>query len=238
MKNPKTVVINISNGKLLRLLTFITLSLLLTHLLLQFLNYQTNLPLPDTLVGRLDVDNEISIPTWWSQLLLFIPAALGVFAYKAARYHKHPGAGWWLAFSALFVFLSMDEGAMLHEAFITKFREWTTDGTATGLANHLWLIPVVVVFCLLLIPFIKFVRTLPKRAAALLAAGVGTFALGAIVYETFGLIMFSDASPFLYHGVNVAIEEALEMSGACITIYGVLEYLRLRAPITLISLRE
>lgn len=198
----------------------ITGSLIAVHLLLRLLLHVLSVPVPDTLVGRFDVDNEISIPTWWSQLILFIPVLLGVALFRISN------SRWWLVFSALFLFLSIDEGAMLHEAFITKFREWTTNGSATGLSNHLWLIPVGIILLLMLVPFIRFMRQLPRRTAILLILGMGMFAFGAIVYETFGLIVFSESSPFLYSGINVAIEEGLEMSGACIVVFAALEELR------------
>lgn len=221
----------ISNNKVLKLLFIVVSSMLLIHLLLQWLSFYTNLPVPDTLIGRFDVDNEISIPTWWSQTVLLVIAILGFMAYKVG------GSRWWLAFSSLFIFLSVDEGAMLHEAFITKFREYTTDGSATGLANHLWLIPVAIVFIILLIPFIKFLRTLPKRSLKLLVAGMGLLFFGAIVYETIGLLSFNSAD-FWYKGINVAIEEAFEMFGASLVVYAALEEIRRMSPKTSVVLEK
>lgn len=230
MKKSSSAVLGFSNKQVLLVLLSSTSLLLLIHLVLQLLHHYTALPVPDTLRGRFGVDNEISIPTWWSQVVLLASSVLGVVVWRAG------GSRWWLAFSALFLFLSIDEGAMLHEAFITKFREYTTDGTATGLANHTWLIPVAIVFILLLFPFIRFIRTLPKRSVILLVSGMGLLFFGAIVYETIGLMTFDGAS-FWYQGVNVAIEEAFEMTGASLVVYAVLEEWRRLAPRTTLDLR-
>lgn len=221
--------LGLSNLKVLRVLLCVVSSLLLIHLILQWLHYYTSLPVPDTLIGRFDVDNEISIPTWWSQTVLLISAGLGVAAWKVG------GSRWWLAFSGLFLFLSVDEGAMLHEAFITKFREYTTNSSATGLGAHTWLIPVTIVFVILLIPFVKFIHTLPKRSVVLLATGMGLLFFGAIVYETIGLLSF-EAGTFWYQGLNVAIEEAFEMFGASLVVYAVLEEIRRMSPRTSVVL--
>lgn len=230
--NPSTKKVVINSRSVLVSLLAVTGVIVSIHLLLQFLLHFTTLPLPDTLVGRLDVDNEISIPTWWSQTILLIVAVTSLAAWKVG------GSHWWITSSGLFLFLSVDEGAMLHEAFITKFREWTTDGTATGLTNHLWIIPVVILALLLLIPFIQLLRTLNRRNAILLATGIGLFAFGAVVYETFGLIVFSGIGGFWYHGLNVAIEELLEMTGVSLSIYAVLEEIRRQSSELSLSLKK
>lgn len=191
--------------------------------MLQWLHYYTNLPVPDTLIGRLNVDNEISIPTWWIQILLFISSVLGVAIYKLNKDNK--GRTGWLVFSAVFLFFSIDEGAMLHESVVTKLRDWTSGSGATGLANHLWLIPATILVLAGAIIFIKFARSLPKRTFILLGSGIAVLVFGGVFYEAFGLMVFSDMGSFWYHGLNVAIEEGLEMTGASLTIYALLDYI-------------
>lgn len=207
-----------------KFLGFAAGSLLLIHIVLQFMYHVLGVQVMDTLRGRFDVDNEISIPTWFSQLLLLIPGVLALVIFRLEHHHNRIISIYWLLLGALFLFLSLDEGAMLHEAFITKFREQTVDTGATGWAIHTWLIPIGGILLLLMVPFVRFVRHLPKRTAVLLAIGLSIFVFGAIIYETLGLIY---AHPgFWYQGLNVAIEEGLEMTGAIVVIYTLLDYLK------------
>lgn len=222
-KSENKTILRVNPRKILWALLAVTGGLVLIHLLLQFLSLVVEAPVPDTLVGRLDVDNEISIPTWWIQILLFASSALGAVIYKL-RASKQGRTGW-LVFSALFLFLSIDEGAMLHESVVTKLREWTTDGAATGLADHLWLVPATIIVAGGFALFIRFAKSLPRRTFILLGSGIAVLVFGGVFYEAIGLMVFSETGGFWYHGLNVVIEEGLEMTGASLVVYALLDHL-------------
>lgn len=237
-KNDFKTNLSVSSRGIFQLTLAITAILLVIHLVLQLLFHVFDVEIMSTLRGRFDVDNEISIPTWYAQILLFLPAVLCFAIYKIKRLKNLAYSWYWLLLGGFLLFLSVDEGAMLHEAFITKFRELTTDNGASGILNHLWLIPVLMVLLLLAVPFVKFLRNLDKRIAKLLALGLGVFFFGAVVYETIGLMLVSSSGGFLYEGLNVAIEEGLEFLGASIILYGLLEEIRRESPSTTLQVTK
>lgn len=217
MKQNRSSVIHINIKTTIKILFLIVFALLFIHITLQYLYHIHGIEIMSTLRGRFNVDNEISIPTWFSQILLFIPAVIAGILYVIHRRWQ------WLFLGSIFLFLSVDEGAMLHEGFIDKFREWTVTDGASGLANHTWLIPVALVLAVLAIILLRFIISLPRRTQLILCAGLGIYVFGAIIYETIGL-MYVHGS-FAYEGLNVAFEEALEMTGAIIVTYALLDYL-------------
>ena len=216
--------IKLDAERVLRFLLIVIAGLLFIHIALQFVYRVLNIDFVSTLRGRFDVDNEISIPDWFSQIILFMPVVLGGILAGVSRKRKDGNTIYWVLLSVLFLYLSIDEGAMLHEAFITKFREWTVASGSTGLAEHTWLIPIGLAFCVLLVPFVRFVRRLPARTVRLLCVGVAVYVSGAIIFETIDLTYIT--SNFAYHGLAVAFEEALEMVGTSLIIYTLLDYLR------------
>lgn len=223
---PSSQTFSLPTYHIIRFLFWAIVSLLGIHLVLQFTYHVLGIDGISTLRGRFDVDNEISIPTWFSQILLLLPALVGLVLCRLSLRSKDGNALYWALFGGLFIFLSADEGAMLHEAFVTKFREWTVSDGTVGLGAHTWLIPVGLVFLLLLIPFVQFAKRLPKKLLTTLVAGLGVYVFGAIIYETIGLVVFAPLGGFWYEGLNVAIEEGLEMFGVLIVLLGLLNYLK------------
>lgn len=216
--------IKLDAGRVLRFLLIVIAGLLLIHIALQFVYRVLDIDFVSTLRGRFDVDNEISIPDWFSQIILFVPVILGGILASISRKKKDGNAIYWGLLTLLFLYLSVDEGAMLHEAFITKFREWTVSSGSSGLAEHTWLIPVGLAFCAMLVPFVRFLRRLPARTVRLLCLGVAIYVSGAIIFETIDLTYIT--GNFAYHGLAVAFEEGLEMVGTSLIIYTLLDYLR------------
>jgi len=217
MKNSNPPVLRINIRGVTKALLLIMTALLVIHIVLQYLYHVHGIEIMSTLRGRFDVDNEISVPTWFNQILLLIPAVIAGILFWTYRKWQ------WLLLGGVLLLLSIDEGAMLHEGFIDKFREWTVTDSASGLANHTWLIPVGLALVLLAALFLRFFLSLPRKTQVLLAAGLGIYVFGAIVYETIGLMYVQGG--FAYEGLNVAFEEALEMTGAIIVTYALLDYL-------------
>lgn len=221
----KTIKLNFNVKKIMAFIWVSIAGFLIIHLLLQYLYHIHGIELLSSLRGRFNVDNEISLPTWFSQCLLLVPAITALIIAKVSAAKKDGNRFYWLAIAGLFIFLSADEGAMIHEAFITKFREWTVDAGTQGLAAHTWLIPVGLLLLLLAIPFALFLRRLPQRTSWLLIAGIGTYVTGAIIIEALGL-SYVNGGGFAYEGLNVAVEEGLELAGTAITAYALLDYLK------------
>ncbi len=218
--------LKLDSTKLIKFLIASVITLLLIHIVLQYAYHIHGIEILSTIRGRFDVDNEISIPTWFSQVLLLVPAALSFLLYATVRNNTDNSRFYWALLGCLFIFLSVDEGAMLHEAFITKFREWTVSPETTGIGQHTWLIPVAILLIILSVPFIKLLRSLPRKTALILTSGLALYVFGAIVYETLGLVLVS--GEFAYQGLNVAFEEGLEMLGVIVIIHAILSHIKLK----------
>src|SRR5690606_1736254 len=64
---------------------------------------------------ELSVSIEESIPTWYSSLALFLAASLLGWIALIKLIHREPFRVYWLGLALIFVYLSADEGAALHE---------------------------------------------------------------------------------------------------------------------------
>lgn len=72
-------------------------------------------PVVITALRLFDMDDEVSIPTWFSQTLLFsagvVALVLGFITKQLKeRWHRH----WWIV-AGLLIYMSLDEGSGVHE---------------------------------------------------------------------------------------------------------------------------
>ena len=175
------------------------------------------------LVPAFYVDLESNIPTWYSSfalavaaLLLLIIAAVKIQRTEPYRFH-------WLALSALFLLLSADEIAMLHEYPIDPMREYFKMG---GALYYPWVIPGSLFVVAMFTFFIRFVLQLPRATMLLFFAAGGVFVGGAIGIEMISATI-ADASGEnnLAYACIVTLEEACEMFGVVIFIYALCDYI-------------
>ena len=102
------------------LLAMIATALVLASLLSTYLGTVTveNQPYVDlrNIYKRLfDVNKEANIPTWFSSLLLVLNAfVLGIIAVRT-KAQQGPYHTQWFVLAAIFLYLSIDESALLHE---------------------------------------------------------------------------------------------------------------------------
>jgi hypothetical protein len=174
-------------------------------------------------VRRFDLNHEVNIPTWFSSAALLGSSLL--LATIAILRRKSGGrfVGHWVVLSAVFLYLSIDEVAMLHEMFIRPMRHLLH---AHGILYFTWVVPAAVALVVLGLAYIRFFFHLDTRTKLLFAlAGVtfvgGAFGLelaGGVVAEGYG----TDTMLFM---VLTTIEELLEMLGVTIFIGALLYYI-------------
>lgn len=171
----------------------------------------------------LDLDSEVSIPTWFSSLQLFV---IGAALFSIARFgEKHK---LFLRLGALvLVGASIDEAAAVHEK-ITD----TVDNVGIELLQALmiqghgaWIVPYLVIGLVLLLvcarPAVDILRS-HQGPALLVITGASIFVLGAVGLEI-GSYFLRDGAELLY-SLEVAAEEFFEMLGATLVLYGVINY--------------
>ena len=174
-------------------------------------------------VPLFSLENEKNVPTLYSTLQLFFAAVLlGICAAQhkidQGKYFRH-----WVGLSAIFVFLSFDESALLHEKTLNLTRD--SFGTS-GLLYYSWIIPFGIFALLVLLTYTRFLLALPRRIGLIFFFSGAVFVTGAIGLEMFeGQINEAGGYRSIDYMILVTIEEILEMVGIYAFIYGLLSYL-------------
>ena len=171
-----------------------------------------------------DLDAEANIPTWFSSALLLMCATL-VAANAAAkwqtrgRYRVH-----WIVLSVIFLYLSVDETAIIHEMSIKPLRSMLNP---TGLLYEAWIIPGIAATVVFVLAYLKFLLNLPRRTALLFVIAGAVYVGGAIGVEALsGLYAETHGEENLTYKLISTIEESVEMLGLVIFINANLGYLR------------
>lgn len=171
----------------------------------------------------LDLNREPSIPTWFSSVQLFAIAILVLFLARCSRQLRP----YLIIFGLGFMFLSMDEAAIIHEKIIdsAKRLNWQWLLWLTFMGSHkAWMVPYVVIALLLVLFCYRFFiiawRNF-RQEASLVAIGLTIFGIGGIGLELLGFY-FEDYPSETPYALTVAGEEFLEMAGMTIVLYGTL----------------
>lgn len=177
----------------------------------------------DTFIDLFDLDLERNVPTWFSALLLFANASLLALIAFAAFRARDRWRWYWCGLALIFVYLSMDEAASLHERVVVPLREMFH---LSGPLYFAWVIPAMVCLVVFACIYLRFALALPRKAflsfgvAALLYVGgaLGIEMLASNYVSHFG------SSNFLY-GMMVISEECLEMLGQVVFFYALADYM-------------
>ncbi|MCR2827287.1 hypothetical protein [Microbacterium sp. zg.Y909] len=206
----------------------ITAALALAHFAVHGAAWPGLLNYEGRVVGAFDMDSETSIPTWFSMMLLLgIGAVLGAIAQATTDRRERR---MWVIFAVVFVFLSLDEGAALHESLMYATRNLL--GITGGPLWYAWVIPVGIVL-LVAAPFvIGFVLRLPARTRALMILAAVMYLGGAIGIEIASATAGAEVES-LRRGENdpvvwtlAAFEETLELAGLTVMAAAVILHLR------------
>jgi hypothetical protein len=181
---------------------------------------------PARLLDLFSVNLEESLPTWYSTINLFLAACLLGWIALTKRLHQEPFSRYWAGLAVIFLYLSMDEGAAIHESTSGPLqRAFDT----TGFLEFGWLmlgIPLVILFGLL---YLRFWLRLPPPTRALFALAGGLYIGGAVVIESISANQYALDGGSSFHYMMIAtFEELCEMLGVVVLIYALLDYLARR----------
>jgi len=196
-----------------------------------------------------DVGEERSIPTWFESLqFLLCSILLAVIAVakkrRSDRYSLH-----WSFLSIIFLVLSLDEVASIHEAIgqqSERLLHSATGFTPGGAISFFWVVPGAVFVVIVLVAYLRFLADLPQstRRSFLFAGAV--FVLGALGLEMlsaqvssssegianfFGIVLglsrhSGSVLPKIMIGLQTCVEEMFEMLGLTAFVYALLAYIR------------
>lgn len=214
------------SSKLLGWLLVSLFALIVAHFSLQALNwlvYHQQHGQFYELANRFDFEDEVSVPTWFSQILLLSIGLCGILISYLETVKKRRII--WGLIGVGGVLLSIDEGSGLHEFVLqTLHVMFFSDASPTGQANA-WLI--VLPFILLLAGwFIYYMfSAIPRATLYLFILSGAVYLVGAIGVDLITSVV--ERESFLNQGVLVGIEETLELLGTILFLYATVRYTEL-----------
>jgi hypothetical protein len=226
-----------SPKKIALVLILVAVFLILVSVVAQFIALSLGIANSRTF-GLLFVGEDESIPAWYSSImLLFCSVLLAVIAYAkkvaGGRYSLH-----WRALSAIFLFLSVDEGIRIHEKMAPLGRLMLEGvGLSGGFIIRAWVVPAAILVLIVALAYLRFIVALPQKTRNLFLLAGLLFVGGAM-----GMELLSDLYVTLSGGVDnmslwqialrIAIpyaEESLEMLGVIVFIYALMLHLSAQA---------
>jgi hypothetical protein len=192
-------------------------------------------------VPKFDLDGENNIPAYFSSFILLISAVLlGIIAEWHKRkhdlYYVH-----WLTLSVIFLFLSIDEAASLHEICIIPLR---LAFNLSGIFYFPWVIGGFIFLLFLSLFYLKFFLNLPSNtryqfgvsAFLYIGGALGVEILGGYYLEAYGIEAYGKND--LMYGIITTFEESFEMIGILFFIRALLKYMEENLLDVLISFRQ
>lgn len=170
---------------------------------------------------------EKSLPTWYSSFaLLFCSVLLGIIA-KYKQRMEDSFARQWAILAVVFLLLSIDEIATIHELATIPTREALG---ASGLLYFAWVIPAGIFVILFGMFFFRFLQHLEPQSRNLFLISAFVFLSGAIVIEMVAASLYegykAGLSPVLAYEKVTELEEFFEMGGIVLFVYTLLAYIR------------
>lgn len=158
-----------------------------------------------------DLNSEANVPSWFQSGLLALCAGVLWTVGERVRRRGMPDERRWRLLSLVFVVLSLDELAALHEHLTLPVRGALH---LSGLLTYSWVVVAVPVVALLGAFYLPFVRRLPRRTALGVVVAGAVYVTGAVLIEMIGgeLVSLGDAHSVAYV-VESTVEEIFEMSG-------------------------
>jgi hypothetical protein len=175
------------------------------------------------LLDLLSVNAELTIPTWFSVSILLMASALLAVIAAVKRAGKDSYTPYWFGLALGFLYLSVDEGAAIHEILGDPLQRAFHTGGYLAFGWQIVAVPVVLLFGLL---YLRFLFHLPPRIRHLVVVSAVLYVTGAVIWDAIGAHLW-DASggitlTYLAFGTG---EELCEMLGVTIFIYTWLLYL-------------
>jgi hypothetical protein len=178
----------------------------------------------DVPIDRINLDEEISIPTWFQSTLLLLAgvltALIALLSSRASRsYVRH-----WIVAAVALVLLAGDEMLAIHEMVIDPMRALLDVGG--GLFYFAWIVPGAVVAVAFAATYLRFLAHLPERIRKLFVVAGILYLTGALGLEALdGAYASSQGQDTLGYMLLTDLEEIFEMAGQLVLVYALLSYL-------------
>lgn len=187
------------------------------------------------LLDLFSVNLEASIPTWYSVLILFLAAVLLFVIARGKSQSKDAYALHWWGLAFVFLYLSMDEGAVIHEIFAVPLQvAFNTDGFLT-FGWQILAFPLVIIFGLV---YLRFLFHLAPKTRNLFILSAALYTGGALIFEGFSASQYDETNLTMTYLGLATIEEFLEILGVSVFIFTLLDYIQQQDYSLSISMKE
>lgn len=199
--------------------------LAIVHTGLQYVKFTTGHDHVFGLVRLFNLDGEANLPTLFSTLLLLSASMLLLCIGMHERRGNSPFATRWLLLATGFLFMAVDEAAMIHELFDSPTRRLMGDDASDAFL-YAWVVPYTLLVVALLVYFIKFLLHLPAGTRARFCIAGAIYVAGALGLEFLeGVQAGAHGEASAGYMVLNTIQELMEMSGTIIFIDALLGYI-------------
>jgi hypothetical protein len=217
--------ITISQKKLTVMLIIIVLALNSISFIGRTVEYLLGIKETTEFVRLFHIGEEGNITTWYSALSLLFSATLLALITKAKIAVGDPFVRHWKILAIIFVYLSLDEAASIHEISMEPLQAMFN---TTGIFYFAWVIIALPLMLLFFIMYFNFLRHLPQPICRLFIVSGVLYVTGALGLELIEGYFWSQES--LRWGIIVpmltTVEEFLEMLGIVIFIFALISYMK------------
>jgi len=209
--------ITLKKDNIVKFLSVSALVLIMIHIIILCIYYYIGDPDKFDFVQMFDLDMERNVPTVFSSLILAIAALCFYLLSKTKESKKHKKTKYWLGLSGVFLFLSFDEGAKIHE----KLGDYTENFVdATGYLYYPWVLSYGTFVLILVTLYFKFFWKMPKKIFWSFMLSACIYITGAVGFELLGANESSaHGTDTVTYSVLYTIEESLEMYGVIYLIW-------------------
>ncbi|ARS34820.1 hypothetical protein [Pontibacter actiniarum] len=223
----------LSGESLLRGLYWCAAALVVLNVIAIVCKYTTGHPNAWGIIPQFELDAERNVPTYFSSFILLLSSLL-LFAVSLLKQREQDKFTWqWRLLSVVFLYLSVDESAGLHEMFIYPLRD---NFHLTGILYFSWVIVgagVVIALGAYYLPFLLSLHS-KLRFRVMLAAVV--YVGGALGVELYGGY-YADAFGLdnLGYALITTVEETMEITGVLLLLHALYKHLKQQlASVTLV----
>lgn len=219
--------LTISGRRVLQFLTVAFVVIMALNLTVIFLHFAAGIEgaIFEKALKKLYVDNEQNLPSYFNSLLFLVGSILTGLIHRLEK--ESTGLRFkWLLLSVVFLFLSLDESASVHEFFVTLPRHLGFG--MQGIFRYTWIIVYGLGTVFLALYLVPSLLRLPKALFTGLMISGAVYLCGAVVFEVIGgQVASQEGTSNLRYALLATVEEALEMIGLLLFIHYLLVYIHL-----------
>ena len=179
------------------------------------------------LAALFTLDLEQNVPTWFSSFLILLSSMLLAVICLTPQSKADSSCFYWGSLAVLFLFLSIDEAASVHELLISPVKNFFN---TSGFFYFAWVIPAMLLVLACAIIYWRFLLSLPRGIMLRMIVSAFIYVGGAVGMEMVSGAVRSyngetEGTRSLTYEMVVILEESLEMIGMAFFIYTLLIYL-------------